>query len=157
MSEERLEIVVINDDEVDLASMGEVQGLERQEGEAVEEQLGILGAVVLIGAALAIGRFVQSVIRDIRGGLQINLDKKPPVIRRNGEIPAGWVVAVAADGTVKIETHDEPEDAIERMTTAILKLPVDATVSAVEAAIKAAHPDAKTETPAPAQAAIATP
>lgn len=157
MTDDRIEIVVIPDDEVDLAAIGEVEGLERSDGEAVEEQLAVLGAVVLIGAAIAAAKLVMHVVEIYRGGVQINLDKRPPVIRRNSAVPVGWVVVVAADNTVKIETHDEPKDALERITTAILKLPVDATVSMVEAVIKAEKPDVKTETPAPAEAVVATP
>jgi hypothetical protein len=156
MSDETVQIVVISDEDADLAAMGEVAGLERREGE-IEEDFAILGAVLLIGAVLAAAKLVENIINQYRGGVQIDLNQKPPVIRRNHQLPYGWVVIVAADDTVKVETHGEEPDSLERIITAVLKLPVDATASVVEAAIKAAHPGAETQTPAPSANVLPTP
>jgi hypothetical protein len=147
MNDETIRIVVICDDEADLAALGELEGLEREEG-AVQAESAVLSAVLLVGAIFAAAKLVMRVIDEYRGGVQIELNVQPPVIRRNQALPYGAYVIVAADNTVKIETHDQPGDAIERMTTDILKLPVGAAVSAVEATIKAAVPDAPTQTPA---------
>jgi hypothetical protein len=150
MNEEHtIQIAVVSDEDVDMAALGEAEGLERHDDQ-VEEHFVVIGAVLLIGAVMAAAKLVMRAIAVYRGGVQIEMNQTPPVIRRNKALPDGTYVIVAADGTVKIETHGEPEDSIERMTTAILKLPVSATVSTIQAAIKAAHPVAQPQSPAPA-------
>ncbi len=152
MAEDMVTVVVVSDEEADLAALGELEGLTRGDEHEVEElALDPLTAAVLVGVGLAVGKFVLRVINEYRGGVRLDLTSKPAVIKRDREVPYGWIVTLAADGKVEIETKDEPKDSIERMVEAVLKLPVDATVAKVKAAIEAIKPDVKTNVaPAPA-------
>jgi hypothetical protein len=152
MTDESLKIVVISDEDADLAALGEASGLTRSEEDDVQDLfLDPITAAVLIGGALVAARFVLHVIDVYRGGVEINLTVKPPTVKRNKEVPFGYVVTLTADGKVDVNTKDEPKDAIERMVESILKLPVDATVSTVKAAIEAAKQAAPATTTSPTQ------
>ena len=152
MAEDMVTVVVVSDEEADLAALGEDEGLRRAEdGEVEELALDPITAAVLVGVGLAVGKFVLRVINEYRGGVRLDLTTKPAVIKRDRDVPYGWIVTLAADGKVEIDTKDEPKDAIERMVESVLKLPIDATVEKVKAAIEAIKPDVNTNvTPAPA-------
>lgn len=73
-------------------------------------------AALIAGGALLIAKFVREQIQIHKGGLFIDLSHKPIQVRRDKEIPYGLVVIVDATGKkVKVETHDAPKDAAERL------------------------------------------
>ena len=79
-------------------------------------------AVLIAGGVLLVGKFVVDLIDRLRGGVVIELrPNAPPLVRRDRAIPYGWAMVVAADGkSVKIETHDAPKDAAERLLGEII-------------------------------------
>lgn len=138
MVDQEVRVVVFSDEEADLAAIGETQGLRRDDQAVEELALDPLSAAVLIGSAFAVGRFVMHVIDVVRGGVRVDLGD-PPTIKRDRNVPFGWAFIFTKDGDkVDIEVKDEPKSAVERMFEAVFKLPVDATVSMVKAAIEAA-------------------
>lgn len=138
MVDQEVRVVVFSDEEADLAAIGETQGLRRDDQAVEELALDPLTAAVLIGSALAVGQFVMHVIDVVRGGVRVDLGD-PPTIKRDRSVPFGWAFIFTKDGDkVDIEVKDEPKSAVERMFEAVFKLPVDATVSMVKAAIEAA-------------------
>ncbi|MTD47641.1 hypothetical protein GKE82_26365 [Conexibacter sp. W3-3-2] len=121
----------------------QVEGVEFEE---TLEHLDPLTAAVVFGGAALLGNFLVRLWREIEGGTVIDLTKDPVQINRSRDLAYGYFLVVAKDGSVKVEAKDEPETALERLTTAVLKLPVDAAASAVKAAIEAAAGDAKVTT-----------
>jgi hypothetical protein len=79
---------------------------------------------ILIGAGVvAAVKFTFDLMDQIKGGVVIDLQPSAKsVVRRDRATPYGWVVVMAADGkSVKIETHDAPRDAAERLLEDIIK------------------------------------
>lgn len=80
-------------------------------------------AILVAGGALLVGKFVVDLIDRLRGGVLIDLrpDAKDFIKRRRG-VPYGWALIRSADGKeVKIETHDAPKDAAERLLGQIIE------------------------------------
>lgn len=105
--------------------------------EAKPEVLDPFTVVVVGGGALLIGKFVVDLWDRLRGGMIIDLRPgASELVQRDSSIPAGFVVIFAADGGgVKIEVHDAPKDASERLLEKI----IDGTLSsATEIAKEAA-------------------
>jgi hypothetical protein len=94
-----------------------------------------LTAAVIVGAALAAGKFLIRLWREIQGGTVIDVRQTPIKVDRSRALDYGFFMIVAKDGSVTIESKDEPKDSLERMVESVLKLPIDATVSAVKAAL----------------------
>jgi hypothetical protein len=125
-----------------------IEGLEIEpEGEL--ENLGILEGIVLIGAAIAAGKFVIRLWREYRGGTVIDLTKKPPDVRRDSDLDWGFFMIIAEDGKITVEGKGEPEDSLERMVTSVLKIAAGATVDAVKAVIEKEVPTPKVTTATP--------
>src|SRR4051812_21929060 len=107
MAEElRVAIVVPPEDLIDVSASSANHGVEQEPiDEATGEQLeiGILAAVLLIGAGLALAKVVADLWERWRGGLEIDLTKKPIKIARNHEIPMGYIVTVTKDGKVDVK------------------------------------------------------
>jgi hypothetical protein len=117
-----------------------------------QEEFGIFAVVVLIGAGLAVAKVVSDLWERWRGGMVIDLTQTPPSIRRSHDIQFGYIVTLTRDGNqvkASVDTKDEPKDAIERLAEAVLKLPVDATVETVKAAIEKATGGTAKVDPAP--------
>ena len=125
-----------------------MEGLEIEPEESLAD-FGILEGIVMIGAAIAAGKFVIRLWREFKGGTIVDMTKKPPDVRRDGDLDYGYFMIIAEDGNVTIEAKDEPKDAMERMVTDVLKVAADATVDAVKAVIEKALPGAKIATGAP--------
>jgi hypothetical protein len=110
--------------EEDLAAAQELARSGRVELQ-IEPQAEILDPLtyILIGAGLvAAVKFTIDLVERIKGGVVIDLQPSAKsVIRRDRAIPYGWAVVMAADGkSVKIETHDAPKDAAERLLEDII-------------------------------------
>jgi hypothetical protein len=147
MADKEILIQVVADEESDLVALGEEVGLRQAGGDQVEDLvIDPLTAAVLIGAALAVGRFIMRVINERRGGVRVELTVSPAKISRNREIPFGFVYIFSKDGKVDIKVNDEPKDSVERIIAAVLALPITATVDMVKAKIE----EAKKTTPADA-------
>src|SRR5262249_37062683 len=97
---------------------------------------------VLTGAGIMAAHFIVDLIEKRRGGLVIDL--KPGaknLVRRDRSVPFGWAVIRSADGVnVKIETHDAPKDASERLVGQIIDGVVKDSKAIVEAAEKLLGP-----------------
>ena len=100
----------------------------------------VTGAVIIAGALVA-GKFLLRLWREYHGGTVIDLTRSPVDISRNGNLPYGFFMVIAKDGSVTVDPKDEPTDALERMATAVLKLGVDATVGALKEAVDDALTD----------------
>lgn len=94
--------------------------------------------VIVVGGGSSPDRQVCVDLWDrLRGGMVIDLrPSASELVRRDSSIPAGFVVIFATDGNgVKIEVHDAPKDASERLLERI----IDGTLSsAAEIAKEAA-------------------
>lgn len=135
-----LSVIVRSDEEDDdLLTVASDFDLRRAEDEEAED-LGLdpLTMVVLVGAALAFGKFIVSVLDRRRGGMRIDLGTVPPSVERSKGVPFGVIVILTVDGNVEIKAVDEPKDALERMITETIRLPVTITAAAVKSALDAA-------------------
>ena len=80
-----------------------------------------VAAVLVAGGVLAVGKFIVDLIDKLRGGVVIDL--RPDAtnfVSRSRDVPYGWAVVRAADGTVQINVHDAPKDASERLLGMII-------------------------------------
>ena len=92
-------------------------------------------AMLIAGGVVAVAKFVSDWIERRRGGLV--LDLRPGTeheIRRDPEVPFGFIVVIQSDGAVKIDVKDAPKDAMERLLSQI----IDKTFSTAAAIAKAA-------------------
>jgi hypothetical protein len=106
-----------------------------------EDQVGNLDPVtgfIIVGGALAGGAFLIRLWREFQGGTVIDLTKTPVDISRNRALDYGFFVVIAKDGSVTVEPKDEPETALERMATAVLKLSSDAAAEVIKATVEGA-------------------
>ena len=86
-----------------------------------ENAIDPISAVIMIGGALALGKFAMRVWNEYRGGVVLDLSLQPVEIRRSRDVPYGTFLTIARDGSnVGIELADEPTDSIERIVTAVL-------------------------------------
>jgi hypothetical protein len=95
----------------------------------------VTGTLVIVGG-IAAGKFVIRVIREAKGGTVIDMTKNPVQISRNRKLDYGYFVILAKDGSVSVQTKDEPKDALERMITEALSLGGEAPLATLHAAIK---------------------
>jgi hypothetical protein len=134
-----VQVLVISDEEVDLAEHVEQSGLRRLSSDhAAALGLDPVSATIVVGAALAAARFVLSLIDRVRGGLRIDLGTRPPTLERDGAIPFRTIIVFTADDNVEIRTDDEPKDAIERIVTALFSIPAAASAAAVRSTVDTA-------------------
>jgi hypothetical protein len=128
-----MDVAVLSDREADLVAAGVASGLQEKPSDGGADELGLdpFSAAVLVGSALAIGKFVLTVIERWKGGIRIDLATKPATVERLRDVPYGVIVILTRDGEVRIETVEEPKDAVERMIVSVIKLPVDAAASLV--------------------------
>jgi hypothetical protein len=113
--------VVLDPEEMQAAQdAARAAGLDLQ----IEQRPHILPAVTLVlmgGGALLAAKFVVDLVDRLRGGIVI--DARPDateLVRRNRDVPYGWALVLAADGSVSINVHDSPKDASERLIQAII-------------------------------------
>jgi hypothetical protein len=114
--------ILLNDDDLgtaqELARTGEIDLQILPKPQIVEPF-----TLIVVGGALVLTfKFMVDLIERLRGGLVIDLRLDARyLVRRDREVPAGWVVVVATDGrSVKIETHDAPKDTAERLLSQII-------------------------------------
>jgi len=101
-------------------SLAPVSGLAVQVG-AEKHLLDPFSWILIGGGALAVAHFIVETIDKSKGGVVIDLsggDRKP---HRDKDVPYGWALIISADGKeVRIETHDAPRDATERLISEII-------------------------------------
>jgi hypothetical protein len=131
MTNDLLEITIETDDELELLAAD--AGLQVRRPVAEPEDLGVIGIVLLIGALLAVAKFVLRAL-DAEGRRRDPSRRAVAEDQAQPRASRGLALIVfAADGkNVEVETKDEPTDSVERMVTAILKLPVDTAVGGGE-------------------------
>jgi len=112
----------------------EADGLDVSFEDQLDNVDPVTGAIIIAGV-LAAGKLVIRLWREVRGGTVVDLTKSPVDVSRDSDLPYGYFMVIAEDGSVQIDPKDEPTDAVERMVTAVLKLGFDATVDAVKKAI----------------------
>jgi hypothetical protein len=112
---------------MDEKDVGEAQALARAarvDLQVVSEPhlIDPITAVVIGGGALLVFKVAVDLIDKMRGGVFIDLQPRANyLIRRDRQVPAGWVIVLAVDGkSVKIETRDAPKDISERLLTEIV-------------------------------------
>jgi hypothetical protein len=78
--------------------------------------------ILIGGAALATAKFINDLVEHSRGGLVVDLGAgEDAKINRNADVPYGWVLIISPDGKhVRIEVHDAPKDAAERLLSEII-------------------------------------
>jgi len=100
-----------------------------------------VSAVVLAGAVAGLVKVIGDFIDKRRGGTIIDRTADPIRVTRDRGVPWGHVVIMFEDGTIEVEVHDAPEDALERWLTKLLELPKDALKAAAEALTDPLQPD----------------
>jgi hypothetical protein len=123
MSNAQVQVQII----VPETELGNVQTLARKAGldAQVEPKPQIVDPfswILIGGAALATAAFIRDLVERSKGGLVIDLSASgSQKVRRNKEVPAGSVVIFSSDGKdVRIEIHDAPKDATERLLSEIV-------------------------------------
>ncbi len=130
------------DSDEDIAALAQAQasqteGLEVGDTPAVDALDPVSVALIAGAVAIGIAKLIGWVVRQVRGGLRIDLSADPVTVQRDRAIDAGVVVIVAADKkSVEIKTVDVPKDELDGLFEAILKLPREATLALVKDAIK---------------------
>jgi hypothetical protein len=122
-----------------------MEGLDVEPEQSLEN-LGILEGLLIVAGAAALGKFIIRIWREVRGGTVIDMTKKPPDISRDNALDYGFFVIFAQDGTVRVETKDEPEDSLERIVTSVLKLAADASIGSLKAVLEGVAPNAQVKT-----------
>jgi hypothetical protein len=74
-----------------------------------------LSWILIGGAGAFLLKFLVDLLDRLKGGVIIDLREKPLVIRRDRDLPFGWAAVITSDGRVKIDVHDAPKDAEERL------------------------------------------
>ena len=78
-------------------------------------------ALLVAGGVFTAAKFIVDLIDRLRGGLLIDLRPGArSLVARDRAVPFGWAVVVARDGRVKLETHDAPKDAAERLISQLI-------------------------------------
>lgn len=62
--------------------------------------------VLAMAGALTLTQFLMDLRERLQGGLVIDMSKNYPEVYRDPEMPAGYIVVLAPDGGVKIETKN---------------------------------------------------
>ena len=110
-------------EEVDPA-VTEIDGIEYPDD--YQNAVDPITLAVIVGSAMVLEKLIMRFRNELRGGVVLDLSKKPIELSRNADVPHGIYVIIAADGQeVKILSKDEPKDSIERMVEGILSLAVD--------------------------------
>jgi hypothetical protein len=141
-------VTVTRDEASDVRSIAGAEGIEIQETQT--EGLDPVTIVLLIGAASAIVKVVTDVIDRWRGGLVIDL--RPDAdkgISRDREVPYGYVVVRAEDGTATVDVKDAPKDALERWVSLIIEKAMGSVEAVADSAREALGGDKVESEPAP--------
>jgi hypothetical protein len=111
-------------DEVRAAAQAETLSAEEASTPSDELSADIEPITMLLigGGILAAAKFIAGWLDKRRGGLVIDQrDGAKDDLHRDPDLPWGYIVIYAKDGgEVKIETRDEPKDAIERLIAQIV-------------------------------------
>jgi hypothetical protein len=98
--------------------------------------------ILIGGAAIAAGKFLFDLFDKLKGGVLIDLrPNASKLVCRDKDIPFGWATVIAADGSVKIEIHDAPKDAAERLLSEIVDGAFSTAKQVASAAADALGPD----------------
>jgi hypothetical protein len=138
MAEEKSIRIVLEPEELQQAEEAARTARVDLQTEPSPEIIPVVAVVLVAGGALLVGKFVVDLIDRLRGGVVIDLrpDAKD-FIRRNREVPYGWAVVRAADGSVSINVHDAPKDASERLLGMIIDGVIKSAADVAKEAAKA--------------------
>jgi hypothetical protein len=138
MAEEKsLQIVIENDELEDAQAIARTSGVDLQI-QPKPQLLDPFTWILIIGTGAYVAKFVADLRDRARGGIVIDLRPNAnPFIRREHELPQGWVVIRAADGTVKVDTRDAPKDASERLLAQMIDGPLKSAADVAKEAAKA--------------------
>jgi hypothetical protein len=129
----------------------EATGIDLQEapgeGAGVDEAIAPIAAVLIGAGVAAAAKFIASWWEKRRGGLVVDLRQgAKDQIYREKDVPWGFILVFpAAGGEVKIETKDEPKDAIERLIEAVISGAYDTVQKVAEAASKVTNKPVETK------------
>jgi len=149
MSEERSIRVLLDPEELEQAQAAARTARVDLQTEPRPEILPAIAIVLIAGGALAVGKFVVDLIDRLKGGVVIDL--RPGAehfVSRNRDVPYGWAVVRAADGTVHIDVHDSPKDASERLLGMIVEGVIKSASEVAKEAAKALGSDKVKQDPA---------
>ncbi|HSH81162.1 MAG TPA: hypothetical protein VLA19_21720 [Herpetosiphonaceae bacterium] len=104
--------------------------------------------IVVAGGAFALAGLVVSLIDRYRGGVVIDRTKDPLDIRRDRDLPFGFLVIQAKDGQVTVETRETPPDTLERIVAKLVGAGKDIGTAAVQGIIETAKPNSESAEPA---------
>jgi len=142
MAQQELEIVVHYSNEVTedyLSSEITKHNLkESAPGEIGDLVFDPLTAMVVVGGVTSLAHLIVSLIDRWRGGTVVDQTGGKPDVRRDNNLPLGWMLILAKDGEVRLEAKDIPRDGLERIVEKVLQLGKDAGTAAIEAAVNAA-------------------
>ena len=146
MAEQELEVRVHPGDEVTadyLSAELPKYGLQRPSPDDFGEQaFDPVTAMIVVGGVTALAHLVVSLIDRWQRGTIVDLTGDTPDVPRDNDLPLGWMLILAKDGEVKIETKEIPRDGLERIVEKVLQFGKDVGTAAIEAAVKAAKTDA---------------
>jgi hypothetical protein len=97
--------------------------------------------IAITGGSLLVAKFLVDLCDKLNGGVLIDLRPSASrVVHREKEIPFGWAVMIAVDGTVRIQVHDAPKDAAERLLNNIIKTEFSTVKDVASEAVKELGP-----------------
>jgi hypothetical protein len=76
--------------------------------------------VLAMAGAATLALFLVDLWEKLRGGLVIDIRGGSPEVFRDSDVPAGYIVILAKDGSVKIETKDTPKSSIQQLIESVI-------------------------------------
>lgn len=121
MSEETTIHILIDPEELaDVEELAATAGIDLQV-QPTPQALETLVVFAVTGGVLLVSQFLVDLFDRLRGGVVIDLRPSAQhLVRRDRDVPYGWALVCAIDGTVSIQTHDAPENAAERLLGRII-------------------------------------
>jgi hypothetical protein len=104
-----------------------------------EQFIDPLSIVLIFGGAVAIAKFTVDLFDRFHGGVIVDLKPEAKqLVRRDKNLPYGWIVVVATDGKkVDINVKDAPKDTAERWVEDIINGVVKSANDVANSAAKA--------------------
>lgn len=76
--------------------------------------------VLAMAGALTLTQFLMDLWEKLRGGIVIDVSGSSPEVYRDPDVPVGYIVVIAKDGSVKIETKDAPKNATQQLIESVI-------------------------------------